>query len=93
MQAQNEFNKALKYLDFGKTEKGEDCLKNAIQLAENENDTITLIKAFCCYGDLLCFMGKKAEAKPYLEHVASYKSDNDILDYEVSRAKELLLNI
>lgn len=93
MEAQNEFNKSLKYLDFGKLGKGEDCLKKAIQLAENENDIVTLIKAFCCYGDLLCFMGKKAEAKPYLERVVSYKSDDDVLDYEVSRARELLLDI
>ncbi len=93
MSAEDEFNKALRYLDFGKFEKGEICLINAIKLGEVENDELTLIQACCCYGDYLCSAGRKMEAKPFLNRVVSFKSDTDVLAYEINRAKDLMLEL
>ena len=90
MSAQNEFRKAIKYLDFGKDEKGEQCLRDAINLAKSEGDKGTLIEASCCYGDYLCSIGKTNEAKPYLELVLSLESASEPFQYEFKRAQELL---
>ncbi|WP_334072028.1 hypothetical protein [Paenibacillus sp. A14] len=88
--AKNEFNKALRYLDFGNNKTGEICLKNAIETAKKEGDTITLLQASCCYGDFLFLMGRKEEAKSHLLRVISDNSNTDVLSYEINRAKELL---
>lgn len=93
MSAVNEFQKALKYLDFGQLEKGEKCLKNAIEMANHEMDELTLISASCCYGDFLVSTGRTKEAEPYLTKAASYQSETDVLEYEVNRAKVLLSTI
>ncbi|MCQ6559098.1 hypothetical protein [Paenibacillus mendelii] len=92
--AQNVLNKALKYLDLGRSEQGELCLKQAIEIAEAERDCTTYIRAAICYGDLLWEMERAAEAERWLtlalDRYASTQTDTDVLDMEMNRAKALL---
>lgn len=95
MSANIKFNKALRYLDLGKFDKGEEALKECIHLAERNSDYNTLIQVYCCYGEFLNESGKKDKALVYLKKVIDLKekTDDDLFDYEFNRAKELMKDI
>jgi len=86
-------NKALLLLDRGLMEKGEQCLRNAIIASEADNDHLTLARSLCCLGDLLALQGRAREARPYLKRVIEFSRPDDVLDYEIKRAHELLEEI
>jgi hypothetical protein len=86
-------NKALLLLDRGLMEKGEQCLRNAIIASETDNDDLILARSLCCLGDLLVLQGRAKEARPYLERVIEFSRPDDVLDYEIKRAHELLEGI
>jgi len=92
--AENEFKKAIKYLDYGKMEQGERCLRQAIEAAEAGGEQTIYIRAAICYGDVLWETERFEEAERWLtialERYAILQSETDVLDMEVSRAKELI---
>jgi len=57
-EADQEFQKALKYLDLGKMEQGEQCLERAIEAAKIAGDNAVFIRAAVCYGDLMSGTGR-----------------------------------
>jgi hypothetical protein len=91
--ADGTFQKALLILDRGQTNRGEELLRAALQQAEEEGDDLTHGRALCCLGELLHELGRDAEAQPLLERMAAVERDDDVLDYEVQRANELLATI
>ena len=96
MNAQLMFQKSLLLLDGGRLAEGEDCLRNTISQAEQENSHKDLVPALVCLGDLLHELNRDAEAKALLERALSIEHDpglDDILDYELNRARELLQQI
>ncbi|WP_435626030.1 hypothetical protein [Escherichia ruysiae] len=95
MKSSIELKKALLLLDYGKLDKGRAQLENIILQAENENDFVILVRALVCLGDLLFEVGSLEDAKIYLNKALSYKVNinDDLLDYEFSRASELLLKL
>lgn len=94
IKAENELYKALKFLDFGRLEQGELCLKQAIELAKAAGENTTYIRAAVCYGDLLWQMEKYETAERWLQlaldRLASMHPNTDLLDLEVNRAQTLL---
>lgn len=92
-QANTEFLKALRYLDYGKVKQGEACLKQATHLANLLNDHITFIRAAICYGEL---PAEKYDASDHwlqlalVRLTAGQQDINDLLDVDVQRARSLL---
>jgi hypothetical protein len=91
--ADNTFQKALLLLDRGQPDRGEELLRAALQEAEQQGDDLTLVRALCCLGDLLHELGRDGEAVPLLERVSAVEREDDVLAYEVRRARELLAAI
>lgn len=90
MAANLTFQKALLQLDRGLLEAGEKNLLKAINEAEKESDSRTLIGALCCLGDFLVSEGRDAEAVSSLRRVLAFEREDDLFDYEQGRAQELL---
>ncbi|EAB7165032.1 hypothetical protein BKF61_002500 [Salmonella enterica subsp. enterica serovar Lika] len=90
MKAKLEFQKALLLLDYGKLNKGREKLECVIAQAESEKDTVTLVQSLVCLGDLLIEIGAFQEAEPFLIRALTYSRDDDVLEYELNRASELL---
>lgn len=90
MKAKLEFQKALLLLDYGKLDKGREKLECVITQAENEKDTVTLVQSLVCLGDLLIEIGAFQKAAPLLIRALTYRRDDDVLEYELNRASELL---
>ena len=91
--AEAALQKSLILLDHGEPARGEEFLGRAIHLAEEGHDDLTLVRALCCLGDFLHDMGRDEEATPLLKRVAAVQRDDDLLSYEVQRAKALLATI
>ncbi len=94
-QANTEFLKALRYLDYGKVPQGEACLKQATHLANLLNDHITFIRAAICYGELLWHAEKYDASDLWLQLALDrwtvvQQDINDLLDVDVQRARSLL---
>ncbi len=64
-----------------------------MQEAEHQQDELTRVRALCCLGDLLHALGRDGEAMPLLQSVSVVERDDDLLAYEINRAKELLVAI
>lgn len=90
MSAATQFQKALLLLDRGDADRAEALFKDAISGARDERDIVTEIQASCALGDLLCEQGRRGVALPLLERVATMQLPDDVLAYEVERAKWLL---
>jgi hypothetical protein len=90
MTAANTFRKALSQLDHDQLEKGEASLRSAITEATAELDEVTRVGATTCLGDLLFELGRLEEARPLLEAIAAFERDDEVLDWEIQRARELL---
>jgi predicted Zn-dependent protease len=90
---ENQFNKALRLLDFGKIEKASDILNEIIIEATKEQNYLFFIRASCVLGELLFSNGKAEEAKQHLINVVSTPYENDVVDYEKSVASNILIQI
>lgn len=94
-QANTEFLKALRYLDYGKVTQGEQCLKQATHFANLVDDHLTFIRAAICYGELL-WHAEKYDASNHwlqlaLDRLPTVQQDiNGLLDVDVQRARSLL---
>jgi len=77
-------------LDGGRTERGEEVLRDVIGEAAQGNDEIALVQGLVCLGALLCGTSRGDEAKPILECALSMRRDDDMLAVEFARAKALL---
>lgn len=87
------FQKALYLLDRGRKDEAEAILRQTIVLAEQFNDEISLGQAQCCLGEVLCCQNRIEEAKPILEKVVAIKRDDDLLQFEINHARQLLEEI
>lgn len=83
-------SKALLLLDRGKTSEAEASLRTALRELGSVKDDANIIRAACILGELLYTEGRDEEARPFLERAASSVRDDDVLDYEIKRAAELL---
>lgn len=90
---ENQFNKALRLLDFGKIEKASDILNEIIIEAKKEQNYLFFIRASCVLGELLFSNGKAEEAKQHLINAVSTPYENDVVDYEKSVASNILSQI
>lgn len=89
------FQKALFLLDQNKVVEGEKLLREVIAKTEPENHVL-FAKACCCLGESLYQSNRKDEATEFLKKVVIFESDdrfNDILNYEIQGAKNLLAKI
>ena len=95
MSAEQDLARALVFLEFEKLEQGEKALIKAIDNAEEEDDTQTLVSAMCCLGDLLYSLERDDEAKLWLEKVIDHKGDDPDpeLSEEFAMAEEFLANL
>jgi hypothetical protein len=92
MSAEQSFQKALLLLDGGDAVRGEQILREVVTSTEPERGVV-YYQACCCLGDLLVMLGRNDEAVPLLERVAALEADDsldDVLDFEIQRARELL---
>ena len=89
---ENQFNKALLLLDFGKTEKAIDILNDIINQSHKENK-LFFIRASCILGELSFSMGKMEDANKHLLNVMNTPYKDDTLDYEKSIASDILSKI
>jgi hypothetical protein len=87
---ENQFNKALRLLDFGKIEKASEILNEIIIEARKEQNFLFFIRASCVLGELLFSNGKTEEAKQYLVDAVNTPYENDVVDYEKSVASNIL---
>jgi hypothetical protein len=87
---ENQFNKALRLLDFGKIEKASEILNEIIIEARKEQNSLFFIRASCVLGELLFSNGKTEEAKQHLVDVVNTPYENDVVDYEKSVASNIL---
>ncbi len=67
--------------------------REALALSAAEHDEVTEAQAACCLGDLLFEQGRYAEARPFLERVIGSIRVDDVLAFEVRRARELLTRL
>lgn len=87
------FQKALLLLDRGRLEEGEQYLREAIACAAEERDDVTLGGALCCIGDLLLETNRPSDGEPFLLRLLALERSDDVLDFEMNRARELLAGI
>lgn len=90
---ENQFNKALRLLDFGKVERASDILTEIIIEAQKEKNTLFFIRASCVLGELLFLNGEIEKAQEYLLNVINTPYENDVVDYEKSVAADILNQI
>ncbi len=90
---ENQFNKALRLLDFGKVEIALDILNEIIIETQKEKNTLFFIRANCVLGELLFLNGEIEKARQHLLNVVNTAYENDIVDYEKSVASDMLNQI
>ncbi len=84
------FQKALYLLDRSNIVDGELNLRNAISLAKEEADDITLISAMACLGELLYELSRNEESLHFLIPVSQVNRDDDLLNNEITTAKKIV---
>ncbi|HET6251996.1 MAG TPA: hypothetical protein VFE47_30200 [Tepidisphaeraceae bacterium] len=91
MNANALFQKALLLLGSGRDQDREVVLREAIAIAKTEGASYALGQSLACLGDLLFRLERPAEAKEILlEFMAHASDEDDVLDFERQRVKELL---
>jgi tetratricopeptide (TPR) repeat protein len=90
MKAKLLFRKSLHQLDRGMYAQARENLEQAIAVAREEHDHVTLAGALCCLGDYLGRVGETEGAKTLLQEVLSFQFEEERFAYERSRARELL---
>ncbi len=92
----NQFNKALRLLSFGETQKAMEILNELTVEAQEAYHTVLFIRASCVLGEMLFDLGEEELAIYHLQNVVQtpYKEDiDDQLDYEKSVATTILNQI
>jgi tetratricopeptide (TPR) repeat protein len=86
------FEKALFLLDRGQYPRGEVLLRQSLSLLGEEGKDVERYRAICALGELLYELERHDEAIPLLLQVASLVRGqfDDLLDYEIERARMLL---
>lgn len=83
-------SKALLLLDRERFDEAKAVLHSALEDSGRSVDEENTLRALCILGELLFNEERDDEARPLLERVASAVRDDDLLDYEIGRAIELL---
>ncbi|WP_285399822.1 hypothetical protein [Lysinibacillus sp. fls2-241-R2A-57] len=94
MDNKNQLNKVLRLLDVGDFNEAVEILKKIYICAVEENDTIYSVKSSCILGEYFLSDNKLEDGVMYLEKALSLKGIDDdfddLLNYELDHAKELL---
>ncbi|MBC9930161.1 hypothetical protein [Chitinophaga qingshengii] len=90
---ENQFKKALRLLDIGRTEEASGILHDIITHIDQEQHPLLFIRASCALGELLFINGETAAARKHLLNVMHTLPDDDIADYEKSVATDILHQI
>lgn len=97
MKTQIEFNKALRFLDCGKTERAIEILQEVITNSQNEENDLSFISSNCVLGELYFDSNNFDKAKFHLETALSAMNncslDEDLFDYEKSCAMKILTDL
>ena len=96
MSAERVLERALIQLEFNLLEEGETSLRGAIELAEIEQDVVTLTSAMCCLGDLMFSLNRDREAQAWLTRVLEHEGNEqyrDSLKDEFEMAREFLFEM
>lgn len=91
-QGRNLLNKALLRLDRGDHAGAQESLRAAVADAENTDDPVTLVQALVVLGDSLHARGDPSAGDVELRRALAVDLDEseDVVDYEIQRARELL---
>ncbi|PRY39898.1 tetratricopeptide repeat protein [Umezawaea tangerina] len=82
------YRKALRQADFGRLDAAESTLREVLAVAER--GSAARVRALVVLGDLLCELGRAAEAVPLLDEALAGAPDvDDLLDHELDRARAL----
>lgn len=97
MKTSIEFNKALRFLDCGKTERAIEILQAVINNAQNEGDDLLFIRSNCVLGELYFDCNDFDKSKFHLEVALSAMNncglENDLFDYEKLSALKILTDL
>ena len=97
MDRQSEFYKALRLLDKGVVDRAVELLKEINVASVEEDDTLYIVKTSCVLGEYYLSENQTEVGRGYLKKVIDCSEADedirDILDYEISRAEELLNEI
>lgn len=97
MKTSIEFNKALRFLDCGKTEPAIEILQAVINNAQNEGDDLLFISSNCVLGELYFDFNDFDKSKFYLEAALSAMNncglEKDLFDYEKLCALKILTDL
>lgn len=90
MSGKQALDRALIFMEFDKLSEAETALREAVRLAEEEEDVETLVGAMCCLGDYLYSVERDEEAVVWLKKVLEHRPDDDSLADEMAMAEEFL---
>jgi tetratricopeptide (TPR) repeat protein len=93
---ENNFNKALMFLDCGKTDKAKIILNEILETSKKNNNKLFIIKINTVLGELNYNEGNIEIAKKCLSDAMNMQLDtkyDDILNYEIELCKKLLNEI
>ena len=97
MDKQSTFYKALRLLDKGDVDRAIELLKELYAASVKESDTMYIIQTSCVLGEYYLSENQTDVGRGYLKKVIDCSEADedirDILDYEISRAEELLNEI
>jgi Tfp pilus assembly protein PilF len=94
MNIENQFIKALMYLDRNKTNIAKNILEKTLEITRQENNQLYYIKINTVLGELYFNEENNIKAKEYLLEALNTKyEEDDVLNYEKEKCKELLNKI
>ena len=97
METRLEFNKAIRLLDCGKTERAIEILQELIKSSQDEKDDLSFIRSNCVLGELYFDCNNSDKARFYLETALSVmnncKLERDLFDYEKLSASRILIEL
>lgn len=92
MKVENDFNKALRYLDIGSYDKAIPILNHIIEFARKEAP-LYFIKANCVLGEVLFSLNEFEQAGNCFHQVIATEFEDDRLNYEKDLAKTMIERI
>jgi tetratricopeptide (TPR) repeat protein len=87
------FQKALLLLDRGEVDRGEAMLREITLEAEIDGEEINLVRSAVCLGDLLYQQKNYEEAKKFLNKALGVSLNDDVMGFELTRARSILAAI
>jgi len=95
MDVENNFNKALMYLDRGKIDIAKNILEEILEISKTNHNPLYCIRANTVLGELYYNENNKVKAKKYLMDAVNtiYIDGDDLVDYEKKVCENLMTKI